>query len=219
MLYHPDPTQYIEEASDFGALGSALVSLSNLEFAHDEFVFKVHEQNKELSLRLSKSFPRHFKKKTDFLVDAVWLIPKLRQVPMFVTGELNLQWLQYQLDELYEIRLIFAHGSVFLSETSEDRITWTFERFVSNRRNTWEREAVKISNGFLASVSWSAETIKQYIYALLRTLEGNSSWEREYQADKEIRSNRLMFAELKAFDVFGENVPSEFDFPPLGPIE
>jgi hypothetical protein len=196
LIYHPDPSAFITNAGEYGALGKAMVALSNLEFAHDEFIFKVYETNRNLSLHLSKRFPRHFKDKTNFLINTVSNIPKLRQVPIFPTGELNLLRLQYQLDELYGIRTIVAHGSVFWSETTPDRIIWTFERFVKKEKNTWSREAVKISNGYLASVHYSASAIKHYLVRLTRCLEDRSSWEQEYQRDKKIRQNRKFLTGL-----------------------
>lgn len=219
MIYHPDPTDFIANSREYGALGKTLVALSNLEFAHDEFVFRMHETYLDLSVGLSKRFPRQFKDKTDFLINAVANLQELRQVPMFHTGELNLLWLQYQLDELYEIRAIIAHGSVFYSETTPDRITWTFERFVKKAANTWSREAVKISNGYLASVYSTALAIKLYLADLTRCLESNFCWEKEYQADKEIRQNRRDLAELTDAGVIFEDASCIKAFPPLGPLE
>lgn len=66
MLFHPNPDQFIEDAKQYGALGETLVALSNLEFAHDEFIFKMYEIHKEFSLDISKKFPRQFEEKTDF---------------------------------------------------------------------------------------------------------------------------------------------------------
>ena len=219
MIYHPNPTKFIEDAGEFGALGKTLVALSNLEFAHDEFVFKMHEENKDFSIRLSKRFPRHFKEKTDFLIHAIVNVPKLRQVPIFQTGKLNLIWLQYQLDELYEIRSILSHGSVVFSEHTPERITWCFERFVSKKRNTWSREAVKISNGYLASVYWSAFAIRFYLWRLTECLDGTSSWEKDYQTDKEIRNNRKFFNQIDWFGSVVDHNKIMDIFPPLGPVE
>lgn len=219
MIYHPDPTDFIANTGEYGALGKTLVALSNLEFAHDEFIFKMHEMNLDLSISLSTRFPRQFKEKTNFLINAVANVKKLRQVPIFHTGELNLLWLQYQLDELYEIRAIIAHGSVFYSESTPDRITWTFERFVKKQKNTWTREAVKISNGYLASVHDTASAIKYYFADLTRCLEDNSCWEREYQADKEIRQNRKFLAEITDAGVVLEDDGCIDAFTPLGPVE
>lgn len=170
MIYHPNPTRFIANAVDYGALGKTLVALSNLEFAYDEFVLQMHEMNRDLSIDLSKRFPRHFKEKTNFLINAVSNVPKLRKIPIFSTGELNLLWLQYQLDELYEVRSMVAHGSIFYSEISPDRITWTFERVVKTEKNTWAREAVKISNGYLANVHYSASIIKHYFVRIKQCL-------------------------------------------------
>lgn len=219
LIYHPDPTDFITNSGEYGALGKTLVALSNLEFAHDEFVFKMHETDLDLSINLSKRFPRHFKEKTNFLINAVANVPKLRQVPIFQTGELNLLWLQYQLDELYEVRSIVAHGSIFFSESTPDRITWTFERFVKKEKMTWTREAVKISNGYLASVHYTASVIKHYLVLLIQCLADNSCWEEYYQADKEIRQNRKFFAELTATGIVVEDNGWLDAFPPLGPIE
>ncbi|MFC3529346.1 hypothetical protein ACFOMH_14295 [Paracoccus mangrovi] len=219
MLYHPDPTIFIENSVEYGALGKAMVSLSNLEFAHDEFVFAMHKTDRDLSIGLSKKFPRHFREKTDFLIDAVFNVSKLRRIPFFATGELNLLWLQYQLDEIYEVRSIIAHGSIFFSESTEDRITWRFDRYVQGQKNTWAPEAVKISNGYLASVHYSASAIKNYIVRLTMCLEDRSCWEKEYQADKEIRQNRKLVAELAAAGVIVDSDGWIRAFPALSPIE
>lgn len=219
MLYHPDPTHFIENSGNYGALGKALVSLSNLEYTHDNFVVKMHKKHRDLSITLSKKFPRHFKEKTDFLINSISNVDKLRKVPIFQDGSLNLLWLQYQLDELYEIRAIVAHGSICISETTPDRITWTFERYVQTEKHTWAPEGVKISNGYLASVHYSASAIEHYIARLTRCLEDTSCWEREYQTDKLIRRNREFFAELLAAGVVIDDKGWMKAFPPLGPVE
>lgn len=128
-------------------------------------------------------------------------------------------WLQYQLDELYEVRAIIAHGSVFYSEYTPDRITWNFERAVKKEKYTWTREAVKISNGYLASVHETAAAIKYYLVNLTKCLEDNSCWEDEYQADKDIRKNRSFIAELIAAGVTNDDNGCGDAFPPLGPVE
>ncbi|MCF8510899.1 MAG: hypothetical protein K9G43_05580 [Rhodobacteraceae bacterium] len=219
MLYHPDPSHFIAKTYDYGAMGKALVALSNLEFAHDEFAFKMHSTHRDLSIALAPQFPRHFKAKTDFLINYVANIYELRQIPIFQTGELNLLWLMYQLDELYEIRSIIAHGSIFLSETTPDRITWTFERYVQSRKKTWTKEAVQMSNGYLASVDYTANAIRHYINSLIRCLEGSSSWEKNYQADKEIRRNRVHLARLLDAGFILDDKGWFKAFPPIGPVE
>lgn len=196
-----------------------MVALSNLEFTHDEFVFKAYSANRDLSLALTKRFPRQFKEKTDFLINSVANIRELRQTPLFQTGELNLLWLQYQLDELYEVRAIIAHGSIFFSESTPDRITWTFERYVQSQKNTWTKEAVQMSNGYLASVHYTADTLRHYINSLIRRVERSSSWEEHYQADKEIRRNRIHLARLVDAGVILDDKGWLKAFPPLGPVE
>ena len=219
MLYHPDPDSFIASSGEYGALGKAMVSLSNLEFAHDDFVFEMHRSDLDLTMKLSKKFPRQFKEKTDFLINAVANSEKLIQIPIFATGELNLLWLQYQLDELYEIRSIIAHGSIFFSETTPDRITWTFERVVQSEKNVWGPEAIKMSNGYLASVHHTAFFIKHYIVHLTMCLRDDSCWESDYQVDKEIRRNRVSFAELVSTGVVIQDDGWMNAFPPLGPVE
>lgn len=219
LIYHPDPTAFIAKSGEYGALGKTSVALSNLEFAHDEFIFSMSKTHRELSRRLSKKFPRQFKEKTDFLVNSVSNISKLRKIPIFQTGELNLLWLQYQLDELYEIRSEIAHGSVFFSESTTDRIVWTFERYVRKQKGTWTREAVKISNGYLASVYYSASLLKNFLVRLKKCLEDVSNFEEEYQKDKEIRRNRRVFAELISFGHIVDDNGLVKAFPLLNPVE
>lgn len=128
-------------------------------------------------------------------------------------------WLQYQLDELYEIRSEIAHGSVFFSESTTDRIVWTFERYVRKQKGTWTREAVKISNGYLASVYYSASLLKNFLVRLKKCLEDVSNFEEEYQKDKEIRRNRRVFAELISFGHIVDDNGLVKAFPLLNPVE
>lgn len=196
-----------------------MVALSNLEFAHDSFIFKMHEVHRDLSVGLSNRFPRHFRNKTDFLVEAIASLPKLRTEPVFQTGELNTVWLQYQLDELYGIRSILAHGSISFSESTPDRITWTFRRVVPKEKKTWTQEAVKISNGYLASVHLSGTVLSRYLTRLTLCLEGTSCWEKDYQMDKEIRENRILLSEIAATGVLEGRGGWINAFPPFGPVE
>lgn len=219
MINHPNPANFIESSTEYGALGKTLVALSNLEFTHDEFIFKMHETYLDLSLRLSKKFPRQFDEKTDFLVNAVLNIQKLRRVPIFQTGEMNLLWLQYQLDEIYRFRSNIAHGSIFFSESKENCIYWTFERFTQKKDKIWTRKAVKISNVYLSCVHYTASLLKHYLVRLINCLDESSCWETEYQTDKIIRQNRIILAELFDFGVFFDENGWLDPFPPLGPVE
>lgn len=204
MLFHPNPDSFIAETADYGAFGKAVIDLSNLEYAHDQFVFEVFNWSKDLALGLSNKFPRQFPDKTDFLIAAIAHVPMLRQYPMSALGELDLLWLQDQLDELYEIRAILAHGSVFYSEKQPNRITWRFERHTNLRKHTWGQEAVEMSNGYLASVSYTATYIRHYLLGITRCLAGRDSWEDVYRADKEIRKNNRLFRELEQLGILQE---------------
>ncbi len=84
---------------------------------------------------------------------------------------------------------------------------------------TWTHEAVKISNGYLASVHYSASVIEHYLVCLIQCLTDNSCWEDEYQTDKEIRQNRKFFAELIATGIVVDDNGWIDVFPPLGPVE
>jgi hypothetical protein len=219
LIFHPDPGHFIESSAEYGPLGNTMVALSNLEFAHDTFVFTMYDKYRNLSLDISNRFPRHYREKTDFLVYSVANVRELKKIPVFSTGELNLLWLQYQLDELYMLRTMIAHGSVFYSESTEDRITWTFERYVQKSKRTWATEAVEISNGFLASVHLSAELVKFYLYSLIQCLDGVSCWEKDYQADKEVRKNRIFLSELVSLGVIVDEHGWISGLAPLGPVE
>ena len=83
----------------------------------------------------------------------------------------------------------------------------------------WNLEAVKITNGYLASVHYTAFAIKHYIVRLTMCLEDRSCWERDYQTDKEIRRNRNLFAELIAAGLIVDDKGWFNAFPPLSPVE
>ena len=78
---------------------------------------------------------------------------------------------------------------------------------------------MKISNGYLASVHYTAEAIKRYFVCLTKCLEDSRCWESEYQADKEIRQNRRFLVELTAVGIVVDETGLINAFPPLGPVE
>lgn len=195
-MYHSDPQQFAEASSRYAPIGAAVVHLSNLEFAHDSFVLTFHEKNTKDALKISRHFPRHFKDKVDFLIGALAIFPKLRTVPVFWDGTLNLLWLQYQLDELYEVRTKLAHGSIFYSETGEGGTVWRLDRVASSKKRHWGVTSSLMGSSFLADVSETARSLTHYLTSLTMSLEGRFSWEEAYKTDCEIRENHKFLKEL-----------------------
>ena len=93
---------------------------------------------------------------------------------------------------------------------------WAFDRCVKKERKVWGWESVVMSNGYLATVHYTAEALRAYLNRLTRYLDGGSSWEGDYQIDKEIRENRKMFVELVEAGVVTDDSPWVNAFPPLG---
>lgn len=192
-MIHSDAAAFLEKSAAYGPIGLAMVNLSNLEYAHDRFIFEVNRLYPELAEKMNKSFPRQYKDKIDFLVTCIIEIAHLRTVPVLSNGELNLQWVHYQLEELYQIRTTLAHGSVFLSETYPGGAIWKFDRFEQEKgspRGVWTETSWKIGSGLLADATQTAQTLKYYLFNLFKTLGDPDYWERMYKNQRVLLKNR-----------------------------
>jgi len=168
-----------------------------LEFVHDHFIAAVNEKEPGFAAEKSKAFPRHFKEKTDFLVGVLLDWPELRMIPIFSDGTLNLQWLQYQLDELYDVRSALAHGSISVVEKGDGWTRWRLERWVKGEKpGTWTVASATVGSGFLAHVVATSRGIRHYLIKLEMAVEGNFTWEKAYKSDCEIRASRETVREL-----------------------
>ena len=201
--------EYWKEASRYRTIGRAFVELSNLERIHDDFVLVTRRHHRVLADKLTTHFPRHFREKTDFLIGAIVAIPRLRMEPIFDDGSLSLQWLQCQLDELYDVRTVLAHGSVFTTDQHDTHTIWKFDRYRSGRAVEpvidWSHE---IGDGFLCDLWYTARRIKFYISGLRNILEDYShGWESDYQWYKEARGRTVAVDELVADGIIDEAHP------------
>ena len=201
-MYHQNPEAFVAESSKFGPIGMALVQLSNLEFAHDCFILSYYKNNEELSLSISKNFPRQFREKVDFLISAIANFSILLKIPMFSDGALDLIWLQYQLDELYKVRSKLAHGSIFLTKTHDNGTTWRFDSVETPEKRKWVVTSTYISSTFLADTVKTARGLKQYLNHLKMGIEGEYTWEQTYKTDCEIRGNHRSYQEMVEFGAY-----------------
>jgi hypothetical protein len=201
MIRHNDAVGFYQKAQRFGPIGQALVSLSDLEYAHDQFVMEVHKRYKDESVRMSMHFPRQFKEKTEFLINSLVLLPQLRKVPIFGDGALNLQWLQLQLDELYDVRTVIAHGSIFLSEEGPEGAVYYLTGYRSAEKGRWADTRYELGTGFLADLVATSDLICHYLADLASAIRGDYDWNREYKDEIEMRENRKNLRELVEFGV------------------
>jgi hypothetical protein len=203
VIFHHDPRGYLAASAEYGPIGKAVMELSNLEFAHDQFVVSVNEKDSAFAARIAKDFPRQFRDKTDFLLVVLQEWRQLREIPIFSDGTLNLQWLQYQLDELYDVRAALAHGSLSLVERGDGWARWRLDRWVMiKERGTWTVASTTVGSGFLANVVATARALRRYLLNLVGAIEGTFKWEDAYKADIEIRANRESLRELVDLGAF-----------------
>ena len=188
-MHHQNPEDFLHQCEKYKSLGGIVVALSNLELAHDNFVLAVNKKNPKFASVISKGFPRHFSEKTDFLIQALIRIPELRRMPILDDGFLSLQWLQYQLDELYDLRAVIAHGSVQFTETKESGIIWTLDRIVKTDKNMWGRTRIRVGSSFLACAWLTARVLEHYLHDLKLVVHGETTWEDKYKSDCEDRAN------------------------------
>lgn len=194
-MYHPNPKEFLDSCDQYKSIGGIVVALSNLEFAHDNFVLAVNRSNPKLASKISRKFPRQFRQKTDFVICVIAHSFTLRQTPIFGDGSLDLQWLQYKLDELYELRAAIAHGSILYSKTSDKGTLWRLDRIVSTEKNRWGEQSLEIGTSYLADVWLTTKVLKHYLVRLTRVIENGDSWEADYKIDCEIRANLARSAE------------------------
>jgi len=187
-----DWAAFKEEARSFGTIGKAIIDLSNLEFAHDSLIMGFHERWPDQALAISKSFPLQFKDKTDFVVQAVIRTPLLRTMPISRDGDLDLVWLQYQLDELYDMRAVLAHGSNFYREKKYDYTTWYLDRYEKAGKGARRITKSQIGDGHLARISTTAKAMKIYFWNLHNLVSKHETWEKIYKTDIEVRENRRL---------------------------
>jgi hypothetical protein len=191
-MEHPDPMEFLRSSERYGPIGMAIVYLSNLEYAHDQFIVAVNGQHPELALKMSKRFPRQFNDKVDFLVSSIIYIRHLRRTPIFSDGSLNLQWLQYQLDELYQLRATLAHGSIFQSTRHPNGAVWKLDRYVkrsSEKNGLWGEISYEVGSTFLADAILTAQALKHYVLDLTNTLLNENYWEDNYKVQCKIGEN------------------------------
>jgi len=199
VIYHGNPKAFVDSAADYGAIGRALVVLSNLEFSHDQLMLTVSKVHPSLATKLRPTFPRQYRQKVDFLIGLLVELPKLRRIPI-IGNSLNLIWLQYQLDELYEVRNVIAHGSIFYTEKGEGGFSWKFDRVVKGSSGgTWTIASTFIGSSFLADVVNTAMLLKLYLGTLDMAVQDQFDWEKHYKEDCEMRANaRVIKEEINA---------------------
>ncbi len=129
------------------------------------------------------------------------MLPRLRKVPVFGDGTLDLIWLQYQLDELYEMRAVFAHGSIFVTHKSNDLVTWRFDKYTRIDGN-WTVTSTNVDSGFLAHVCKTADVLRSYLWNLREAVTDHFDWEAAYKTDCEIRANHRSFKEMIDFGIY-----------------
>ena len=193
------------DASNYGTIGKTLLQLSNLEFAHDEFLMAFNERWPEHATNISSTFPRQFKEKTDFLVEAVLRTPLLRTMPIGRDGSLDLSWLQYQLDELYGMRPVLAHGSNSVRHETEAGISWYFFRYEKKGKGHWAKSRTIVGEGHLARMSETARALSSYLHNLRRLIRKEGGWEELYKNDILTRDNRRQLPQLLSDDFLEEN--------------
>lgn len=195
-MHHHDPEAFVAQSAKFGAIGKALVTLSSLEWQHDQLMLSVRRHRSSVALSISPRFPRHFRAKTDFLIELLWMCPDLRRVPIIDDGSLNTLWLQYQLDELYDFRARLAHGSIYLEEKLPSGTCWHFDQVVNTGRHEWSIATTSVGDGFLADIAATAKHLTLFLSRLRRAVECNYDWHQSYKANLVARENRRKLAEL-----------------------
>lgn len=136
-----DPPWKEDEA--YAVLGYALVHFSRLEFAIDDFMFKVADRAPRVARGLSKAPPRQNSEKIDFVIQSFISIGQIRRLGD-EAGVLNLNAIGYMLDEIFDLRNHLAHGRLWRSSAERGVISIGMIKYRFGKRGdrakVWKEE-------------------------------------------------------------------------------
>ena len=209
MLECTDYTDFENKAKVYAALGCAISEISSLEHRIDGLIVAVNETDPELASNLDSKFPRHFDNKIDFIIGLIAINPKLKRIPIFGNGSLDLQWLDTQLTEIFGARAALSHGEVIVTLDPSGHPIYKMTRYVSGKKA--EPIALKhttMGAGFLAdlvettrhlalyfstlSLAWKGEYDPEEAYQHQKKIDANWSWLKELAVDRGVKLNELL---------------------------
>ncbi len=173
-----------------------IVAVSRLEFAFDDFLFEFAKRHEKVARDLARTYPFKIRERVDLLIAALIKVRELRTQPIFTDGFMELNWLGYALDELFEERNAIAHGASFFREIRNERIVVHFHRYVRTSRNTYEQTKYIISNVGLAHLTDRAHALRRYLESLHRFLTSGQGWEENYKIQSRVHDNWRMLKKL-----------------------
>lgn len=181
---------------EFAPIGELVVAVSRLEYALDDFLFRFSSRHKDTAESLTKTYPFKIKERIDLVISVLICEPGLRTQPIFSDGFLDLNWLAFALEELFNERNHIAHGASFFHEVDADRTVYHFYRYTRVSKNAYERVQYSISNYGLEHLSKRAHVLRRYFDRLSDYMEGGEGWEQHYKAQAESSDNWRMLAQL-----------------------
>ena len=112
-----------------------------------------------------------------------------------------MQWLQYQLDELYDLRRGFAHGAIAFVELDARGPIYHLEHVVQSEKRAWGRRSIQVGSGFLADICTTAEHLARYFHNLRMKIRGEYSWEKIYKDQCQISESNIYLRELVELNI------------------
>ncbi len=173
------------------------MAVSRLEFAIDDFLFGFSESYEQVARALTRTYPFKMSERVDLLISILIEVKELRTQPIFFDGFLDLNWLGFALDELFEERNSIAHGASFFRETRDDRTLFHFYRYSREAKNRYQRVEYRISNYGLAHLTERAHVLRRYLENLLRFIQLGEGWEQDYKVQAEICDNWYLLEKLE----------------------
>ena len=197
MLECIDYKEFELSASNFAVMGYTISEISFLEYQIDCLIVAINEQQPTLATSLNPRFPRDFDNKIDFIIGLIAINPTLKQVPIFGDGSVNLNWLYFQLREIFGARAALVHGKVNVTLEVEGYPLYDMARYTSGKKN----EPISITRtefgaGFLANLVETTNHLSHYFSRLKLTWRGKHDPEEDYQSQKEIAGNWQAIEEL-----------------------
>ncbi|WP_284265461.1 hypothetical protein [Roseicyclus amphidinii] len=191
-----EPTEFLEECRDYGALGLTIARFSRFEHALDGFVWAVAECCPKVASAFSNKPPHTYKEKFDFLRFCLLSVPQLRRVPMYSDGTMNFTSLFLMAEEIVSLRKFVAHGAIFATHHVDDRISnYTLTKWRITKASATEH-SVKVGIVTLDEIGRNADTLRRLLQNYSLLLKGQLDIAEEEKRQREIRNNRKELAEL-----------------------
>lgn len=177
----------------YSAIGYFTSQVAGLEFLLDECIFLIARKCRRLAHSLSKKIPFKMKEKIDFLIWTLVSIPKLREIGDS-DGFLNLNFIGYAFEELWDFRNYCIHGNIGFINIGEDNFMFRSSRYSRADGHNSFMTTYEIRKKYIEMMLDNNKYLKSMIFRIIDILNGKDL---KKELD-EVMRGRAMIREIEA---------------------